>query len=342
LGFDEVGVRIGADPPPRRTFSMGRSLAAALALAGAAAAASVCAQSYPSQPIKFVVPFTPGTGMDTIARTVGPRLAERLGQPVVVENRPGASGNIGADQVAKSPADGYTVLVGANTMLIAANLYRNVPFDPMKDFQPVSLAAWGTLLLVANPKSGIDSVQDLVAKAKASPGKITYSSPGVGTPHHMSMELFRERTGIDLLHVPYKGSAGALTDLLSGEVNVGFVPVHVAMPLIQSGKLRALAAGSATRHPNAPDVPTLEELGYKGVDVAMWYAFYTPKGTPPAVTSKLNGEIRAILAQPEVKATFDKVGLDVASSSPDELMTLMQRDYPRWVDVIRKNNIRAE
>jgi tripartite-type tricarboxylate transporter receptor subunit TctC len=314
-------------------------LAAAAALAVALPA---IAQTFPSQPVKFVVPFTPGTGMDTIARTVGPRLAERLGQPVVVENRPGASGNIGTEQVAKSPADGHTVLVSANTMLIAAHLYKNVPYDPMTDFAPVTLAAWGTLLLTANPKSGIESVADLVAKARANPGRITYASPGIGTPHHMSMELFRERTGLDMLHVPYKGSAGALTDLLSGEVNVGFVPVHVAMPHIKAGRLKALAAGAKQRHPNAPDVPTLDELGFKGVDVEMWYAFYAPKGTPPAVVARLNAEMRAILADPEVKASFDKVGLDVASSSPDDLMTLMKRDNPRWLEVIRKNNISAQ
>jgi tripartite-type tricarboxylate transporter receptor subunit TctC len=314
-------------------------LAAAAALAVALPA---IAQTFPSQPVRFVVPFTPGTGMDTIARTVGPKLAERLGQPVVVENRPGASGNIGTEQVARSPADGHTVLVSANTMLIAAHLYRNVPYDPMTDFAPVTLAAWGTLLLTANPKSGIESVADLVAKARANPGKITYASPGIGTPHHMSMELFRERTGLDMLHVPYKGSAGALTDLLSGEVNVGFVPVHVAMPHIKAGRLKALAAGAKQRHPNAPDVPTLDELGFKGVDVEMWYAFYVPKGTPPAAVVKLNAEMRAVLADPEVKATFDKVGLDVASSSPDDLMTLMKRDNPRWLEVIRKNNIAAQ
>jgi tripartite-type tricarboxylate transporter receptor subunit TctC len=315
------------------------AVAAAAALAGAAPA---YAQTYPSQPIKFVVPFTPGTGMDTIARTVGPKLAERLGQPVVVENRPGASGNIGTEQVAKATADGHTVLVSANTMLIAAHLYKNVPYEPMTDFAPVTLAAWGTLLLTANPKSGIESVADLVAKARANPGKITYASPGIGTPHHMSMELFRERTGLDMLHVPYKGSAGALTDLLSGEVNVGFVPVHVAMPHIKAGRLKPLAAGAKQRHPNAPDVPTLDELGFRGIDVEMWYAFYTPKGTPPAVVAKLNAEMRAILADPEVKGSFDKVGLDVASSSPDDLMKLMQRDNPRWLEVIRKNNITAQ
>jgi tripartite-type tricarboxylate transporter receptor subunit TctC len=318
------------------------SCVAVLAGAALVAAPSAFAQAYPAQPIKFIVPFTPGTGMDTIARAVGPKLSERLGQPVVVENRPGASGNIGAEQVARANPDGYTLLVGANTMLIAANLYKSVPFDPVNDFAPLTNAAWGTLLLVANPGAKIETLSDFVAQAKANPGKIAYSSPGVGTPHHMSMELFKERAGIDVLHVPYKGSAGALTDLLSGAVAVGFVPVHVAMPHVQAGKLKALAAGSAKRHPRAPDVPTFVELGYKGVDVEMWYPILAPKGTPAAVQSRLATEIRAILVEPEVKATLDKVGLDVAGSSPEELRALMQRDYPKWAEVIKKNKISAE
>jgi len=195
-------------------FRIGLAACAVLPASGA------LAQAYPSQPIKVVVPFTPGTGMDIIARTVGPKLSERLGQPVIIENKPGASGNIGAEMVAKSAPDGHTVMITANTMLIAASLYRNVPFDPLADFSPISLAAWGTLLLTANPKTNINSVAGLIAQAKADPGKLTYASPGVGTPHHMSMELFKDLTGTNLLHVPYKGSAGALTDLLSGEVNL--------------------------------------------------------------------------------------------------------------------------
>ena len=258
---------------------------AACAMLGASGA---LAQAYPSQPIKVVVPFTPGTGMDIIARTVGPKLSERLGQPVIIENKPGASGNIGAEMVAKSAPDGHTVMITANTMLIAASLYRNVPFDPLADFSPISLAAWGTLLLTANPKTNIDSVADLIAQAKADPGKLTYASPGVGTPHHMSMELFKDLTGTNLLHVPYKGSAGALTDLLSGEVNLGFVPIHVAMPHVKAGRLKPLAVGSAKRHPNAPGIPTLQELGIKGADVDMWYAFMGPKGTPAPVVSRLD------------------------------------------------------
>ena len=256
-------------------FRIGLAACAILPASGA------LAQAYPSQPIKVIVPFTPGTGMDMIARSVGPKLSERLGQPIVIENKPGASGNIGAETVARSAPDGHTVMITANTMLIAATLYRNVPYDPLTDFSPISLAAWGTLLLTANPKANINSVADLIAQAKANPGKLTYASPGVGTPHHMSMELFKDLTGTNLLHVPYKGSAGALTDLLSGEVNVGFVPIHVAMPHVKSGRLKPLAVGSAKRHPNAPEVPSLQESGVKGADVDMWYAFRRPRARPP-------------------------------------------------------------
>jgi tripartite-type tricarboxylate transporter receptor subunit TctC len=300
------------------------------------------AQSYPNQTIRLVVPYTPGTGMDMIARTVGPKLSERLGQPVIVDNKPGASGNIGADAVAKSAPDGYTLMVTANTMLIASNLYKSVPFDPLKDFSPISLAAYGTLLLCTNPKSGITSVSELITKAKADPGRLTYSSPGVGTPHHMSMELFKDLTGTNLLHVPYKGSAGALTDLLSGEITAGFVPIHVAMPFVKAGKLNALAVGSAKRHPNAPEVPTLQELGVKGAEVDMWYAFMAPKGTPAPVVARLDAELRSIISSPEMKAAFDKQGMDATSSTPDELGALMQRDYARWGAIIKKNNISAE
>ncbi|MBI5910141.1 MAG: tripartite tricarboxylate transporter substrate binding protein [Betaproteobacteria bacterium] len=320
----------------RNLFRIGVALCATVLSCGA------FAQAWPSHPIKFIVPYTPGTGMDMIARTVGPKLSERLGQPVVVENKPGASGNIGAEAVAKAAPDGYTVMVTANTMLIAASLYRSVPFDPLKDFAPISLAAWGTLLLCANPKTGINSVADLIAQAKANPGRLSYSSPGVGTPHHMSMELFKDLTGTDLLHVPYKGSAGALTDLLSGEISVGFVPIHVAMPYVKAGRLRALAVGSTKRHPNAPDLPTLQELGVKGAEVDMWYAFLAPKGTPAAVIAKLDAELRTILSLPELKAGFDKQGMEAASSTPEQLNALMQRDYARWAAVIRKNNITAE
>ena len=313
-----------------------------LAAASSLLALSAGAQTWPAQPLKIVVPFTPGTGMDTIARTVAPRLQERLGQSVVVVNAPGASGNIGADAVARSTPDGYTVLMGANTMLMAAQLYKNVPFDPVKDFAPISLAAWGTLMLVAHPKTGIKSVADLVAAAKAKPGHVVYGSPGVGTPHHMAMELFKTKTGLFMLHVPYRGSAGYTQDLLSGELMVGFLPVHVAQGLVNTGRLNALAVGSPKRHPAAPNVATFGELRIAGVEVDLWYAFFAPSKTPAAVAARLNTEIASILRLPEVRELLGRAGMDAEASSPDDLSKLVAKDYPRWGEVIKRNGITAE
>lgn len=315
-----------------------------VAIVGTALAANITwaqAPAWPTQAVKIIVPFTPGTGMDTIARSVAPRLSERLGQPVVVTNQPGASGNIGADTVAKSN-DGHTILMGANTMLMASQMYKNVPFDPLKDFQPVSMAAWGTLMLVANPKTNIKSMQDLITTLKAKPGNTTFGSPGVGTPHHMAMELFKARTGTFMLHVPYRGSAGYIQDLVAGEINVGFLPVHIAMGMVKAGRLNALAVGSPKRHPVAPDVATFEELGVKGVEVDLWYAFFMPVKTPAAVTARLNSEIVAIMKQNEVREILGKGGMDAASSTPAELGAIAVKDYPRWGEIIRRNNIMAE
>ncbi len=313
------------------------------ALAVQAQTASVgSGQAWPAQTIKIVVPFTAGTGMDTIARAVAPRLGERLGQPVVVQNQAGASGNIGADAVAKASPDGYTVLMGANTMLMASQLYKNVPFNPTKDFTPLSLAAWGTLMLVSNPKTGIKTVQDLVKQAKSKPGSISFGSPGVGTPHHMAMELFKAKTELFMLHVPYRGTAGYTQDLLSGELNVGFLPVHIAQGFVNAGKLNALAVGSPKRHPVASNVATFNEMGIKGVEVDLWYAFFAPGKTPPAVVSRLNAEISAILKQADVSDLLKRAGMDAATSSTDELTQLVAKDYPRWGEVIKRNGISAE
>jgi tripartite-type tricarboxylate transporter receptor subunit TctC len=298
--------------------------------------------NFPSQTLKIVVPFTPGTGMDTIARVVAPRLAERLGQPVVVQNQPGASGNIGADTVAKSAADGYTILMGANTMLMASQMYKSVNFDPVKDFSSVSMAAYGSLMLVAHPKTGIKSVADLVNQVKAKPGSISFGSPGVGTPHHMAMELFKLETNTFLLHVPYRGTAGYTQDLLGGELNVGFLPVHIAQGFVKNGKLNALAVGSPKRHPVAPDVPTFDEVGVKRIDVDLWYAFFVPSKTPGAVVTRLNTEMAAILRQPEVKEILGKAGLDAVASTPSELASIVAKDYPRWGAVIKTKQISAE
>jgi tripartite-type tricarboxylate transporter receptor subunit TctC len=298
--------------------------------------------TYPNQTLKIIVPFTPGTGMDTIARVVAPRLSERLGQPVVVQNQPGASGNIGADAVAKSNPDGYTLLMGANTMLIASQLYKSVSFDPVKDFSSVSMAAYGSLMLVAHPKTGIKSLADLIKEAKAKPGSISFGSPGVGTPHHMAMELFKLESNTFMLHVPYRGTAGYTQDLLSGELNVGFLPVHIAQGFVKSGRLNALALGSNKRHPVAPDVATFEELGVKRIDVDLWYAFFVPSKTPSAVVTRLNTEMSAILRQAEVKDILGKAGMDASASSPAELAAIVAKDYPRWETVIRTKQITAD
>jgi tripartite-type tricarboxylate transporter receptor subunit TctC len=292
--------------------------------------------------IKIIVPFTPGTGMDTIARTIQPRLAERTGQTVLVQNMPGASGNIGADFVAKSAPDGNTLLMGANTMLIASQLYKNTPFNPVKDFAPVSMSAYGTLMLVAHPKTDIKSVKDLVRVATARPGFLTFGSPGVGTPHHMAMELLKLETKTFMLHVPYRGTAGYTQDLLAGELMVGFLPVHVAQGFVKSGKLNALAVGSTKRHPVASDVPTFLELGYKDIDVDLWYAFFVPTKTPAATISKLHADLSVIIAQPAVKEILGKAGLDASASTPEELASIVAKDYPRWGRVIQLKGITGE
>lgn len=310
-------------------------------LLGLGMASFALAQSN-TTPIKIVVPFTPGTGMDTIARTVQPRLAEKLGVPVVVQNMPGASGNIGADFVAKAAPDGNTILMGANTMLIASQLYKNTPYNPVKDFAPVSMSAYGSLMLVAHPKTDIKSVKDLVRVATSRPGHLTFGSPGVGTPHHMAMELFKLETKLFMLHVPYRGSAGYTQDLLGGELMVGFLPVHVAQGFVKSGRLNALAVGSNKRHPVAPDVPTFVELGYKDIDVDLWYAFFVPVKTPTAVVSKLNAEFASILQQANVRDVLGKAGLDASASTPEELATIVNKDYPRWGRVIQLKGIVGE
>ena len=280
--------------------------------------------------------------MDTIARTIQPRLAERTGQTVLVQNMPGASGNIGADFVAKSAPDGNTLLMGANTMLIASQLYKNTPFNPVKDFASVSMSAYGTLMLVAHPKTDIKSVKDLVRVALAKPGFLTFGSPGVGTPHHMAMELLKLETKTFMLHVPYRGTAGYTQDLLAGELMVGFLPVHVAQGFVKSGKLNALAVGSTKRHPVAADVPTFLELGYKDIDVDLWYAFFVPTKTPASTVSKLHADLSVIIAQPAVKDILGKAGLDASASTPEELASIVAKDYPRWGRVIQLKGITGE
>jgi len=302
---------------------------------------SVEAQSI-NQTMKIVVPFTAGTGMDTIARAIQPKLSELLGQSIIVQNMPGASGNIGADYVAKSNPDGLTILMGANTMLMASQMYKNANYQPLRDFAPISMAAYGTLMLVAHPKSGIKSINDLVALSKSKPGYVTFGSPGIGTPHHMAMELFKNEASLSLLHVPYKGTAGYMQDLLSGEVMTGFLPVHVAQSFVQSGQLTALAVGSLKRHPIAPNVPTLVEQGFKNIDLDLWYAFFFPVKTPSAIVQKLNKDLVQIINSNEIKEIFGKAGLEASSSTPFELGKIAARDYAKWGTLISTKGLSLE
>ena len=300
------------------------------------------ALAWPDQPIRLVVPFTPAGGPDIIARFVAERLSPKLGQPVMVENIPGASGNIGSQQVARARPDGQTLMSSVNTLVMNASLYKNLPYDPVTDFAPISLTAWGSLVLVANPAQKPNTLAEFIAAAKAAPKTINYGSPGVGTPHHLSMALVETETGIELVHVPYKGSAGAVQDLLGGQIGYMFLPVQVSAPHIRAGKLKAIATGSPERLPQFPDVPTLNESGLKGVDVDMWYGFFAPKGTPTDVVTRLNQEIVAILDSPEARTAFEAQGLIPATSTPAALGEIVVRDRARWADVVAKRGIQPE
>jgi tripartite-type tricarboxylate transporter receptor subunit TctC len=317
-----------------------RTIIAALALAALPGLAQ--AQGWPSQPIRFIVPFTPGTGIDIIARTVGPRLAERLGQPVVVENRAGASGNIGTEHVARAKPDGHTVLVTASTFVSNRTLFRNIPYDPAKDFAPITLAAWGTLLVAAHPSTSFSSVPELIAAARANPGKLNYGSPGVGTPHHLAMELFKNAAGIFVTHIPYKGTAGAVTDLLGGQIDLMFLPIHVALPQVRAGRLKALAVGSPKRSALAPELPTLAEGGFPGVESDIWYALFAPQGTPRETVARLNLELASVLALPEIRTSFQAQGLEPVSSTPEAVRALVAKDLAKWERVVREAKISAD
>jgi tripartite-type tricarboxylate transporter receptor subunit TctC len=317
-----------------------------LALLLAAASVGALAQVQPAQsaqaPLRLIVPFTPGTGIDLIARTVGPRLAERLGRPVAVDNRAGASGNIGTEAVVRAAPNGQTLLVSVNTLVMNRSLYPKLPFDPVRDLMPVSLTSWGQLLLVTPPTSGYKTAADLVAAARAKPGRVNYASPGVGTPHHLSMELFKSTAGVFMTHIPYRGTGPALTDLLGGQVDAMFLPIHVALPHVRSGRLVALGLGSEKRHALLPQVPTLAEARAGNVNVDMWYGIFAPPGSAPEFVARLNRELKEILALPEVRTAFETQGMDPASSTPDEFRKLVEQDATRWAQLIKAQNITAE
>ncbi|MFM7001937.1 MAG: tripartite tricarboxylate transporter substrate binding protein [Limnohabitans sp.] len=293
-------------------------------------------------PLKLIVPFTPGTGIDLIARTLGPKLSQRLNRPVVVENRVGASGNIGTEAVVRSAPDGSTLLVSVNTLVMNRALYPGLSFDPVKDLTAVSQTSWGQLLLVTHAQSSFKSAGDLVAAARKQPGRINYASPGVGTPHHLSMELFKNTAQVFLTHIPYRGTGPAVTDLLGGQVDTMFLPIHVALPHIRSGRLIALGIGSDKRHPLLPDLPTLLEAKAGNVNVDMWYGIFAPKGTPADVVNLYNREINQLLGGEDVKKAFVSQGMDPSGSTPQAFAQLVERDADRWARLIKDQGIKAD
>ena len=306
-------------------------------------ASRVAAQAgWPGKPVRIVVPFTPGTGMDILARTLAPHFQSAWGQAIVVDNRPGASGNVGAGAVAKSPPDGLTLLMGVNTLIINPALYANMTYDPLKDLVPIGLSATGSFLLVASATAKLRSVDELVRAARARPGRLDYASPGIATPHHMAMELFKLQAKVSITHIPFSGTAGAVNAVLSGDVPLMFLPVHVALAQVKGGRLVVLASAGERRSTLAPDVPTLAELGYPGIQAELWYGMLAPAGTPREIVARVHDDMTKALALPEVRSALAAQGMEVAPSSPDEMAALMRRDAARWAAVVQRAGIKAE
>jgi tripartite-type tricarboxylate transporter receptor subunit TctC len=313
----------------------------AIAAACVLCAAHAAAQSYPTRTIRIVVPFTPGTGIDILARVAAQKLNERWSQTVLVENRPGASGNIGTDVVAKSAADGYTLMVTANTFAITPALGKT-PFDPVRDFTPVTQMATGTMALTVHPSLPVTSVADLIKFVKARPGELNYASPGSGTPQHMAAELFKLVTGTQLVHVPYKGSSGAVADLLGGQIPVMFLPMHTALPYASAKRLRILAQSGAKRSPVAQQYPTFDEAGVRGVDVGFWFGMLGPAAMSQEVVMRLNGEIANILLLADVSNNLRNQGLEPLTSTPGQFAQLIRDDLKRWARVVKEARITAD
>ncbi|HYL89951.1 MAG TPA: tripartite tricarboxylate transporter substrate binding protein [Burkholderiales bacterium] len=299
------------------------------------------AQDYPSRPIHIVVPYTPGTGADILSRVLGPKIAERWSAAVVTDNRPGATGNIGAAEVAKSAPDGYTLLLTATSFTTNPAL-RPAPFDPVKDFEPVALLATGALGVYVHPDVPAKNMQEFVALVKSQPGKLYYSSPGNGGPQHLAMELLKLETGMNIVHVPYKGAAGAIADLVGGHVQAMISALQTVAAHVHSGRLRMLAVMSAKRSDAFPDVPTLKEAGMPDVQVETWYAMFAPAGTPAPIVKKLNEEVNALLKEADVRDVVAKQGLVPEGGTPEALGERVKRELANWTRVVKAAGIKAD
>ena len=330
------------NPPLRRLrwlrWLRAASVATALCIAGQAGA-----QDFPARALRIVVPFPVGSGTDLLARAIGLRLTEQWGQPVIVDNRPGAGGTLSADHVAKAPRDGYTLLMGNLSVLgMAPALYPRLPYDPIYAFEPVSLVSASENVLVVHPSLPVRSVKDVVALAKARPDAILYSSAGTGTTTHLAAELFRLMAGAQIVHVPYKGSPQAVNDLLAGQVHMSFTSLASAVPLIQAGRLRAIATTGLKRNALVPGTPTIAEVGYPGFEVNAWQGIVGPAGLPGPVVAKLNEGIARALAVPELRDRMAAIGLVVGGSTPAAFGAYLKSEQSKWTDVVRRAGIRAD
>jgi tripartite-type tricarboxylate transporter receptor subunit TctC len=300
------------------------------------------AQSFPSKSVRLIVPFPPGGPADVLGRVYAEKLSAAWSQSVIVENRAGAAGNIGSDMTAKAAPDGYTILLIASSHVINSALYDKLPYDPIKDFTPLSQVAYYSLVLVAHPSVPAQSLSELVALAKTQPGKLALVSAGNGTPTHLTAELFRTAAQIDFLHVPYKGAAPATNDLLAGQGQLMFNNPVSALPHVTAGKLKALAVTGTQRSALAPDIPTIAESGYPGFEAGTWYAFLAPAGLPPEISKKLSRDIVAITKQDDLKTRFAKMGIEALGGTPEQLSEVMQADLVKWSAVIRNANIKLD
>jgi len=298
--------------------------------------------TYPAKPIRVIVGFPPGSGADITARVIGAKAGEALAQQVIVDNRPGAASNIAAELSAKAPPDGYTLFIGTVANTINATLYPKLPFDFARDFAPVALTTAAPNVLVVHPSVPAKSVKELVALAKSRPGQLNFASSGTGTAPHLSGELFKALAGVNLVHIPYKGSPPAVTDLMAGEVALMFSPSSTVLPHVKSGRLRALAVTTASRLPSLPDLPTVAESGLKGYETITWFGFVAPAKTPPAVVTRLNAEIVKVLALPDVRNQFGIQGIEVLGGTPEQFASTIRDEIAKWAKVIRLSGAKAE
>jgi len=312
------------------------------ALFAAAVASAAFAQAWPTKPIRFIVPYPPGGTSDILARTIGEKLGTALGQTIVVENKPGANGNVGADYVAKASPDGYTFLLAdIGAIAISPSVYPSLPFDPVKNFTPVTMVAYSPHILVVHPSVPAKSVAELVALAKSKPGKLNYAASSTGSAPHLAGVEFASRAGIDWAYIPYKGGAQAITDVVGGQADVLFNGMLATYPHVKSGKLRILAVSSANRLPSIPDVPTVAESGYAGFETGSWQGILAPPGTPRDIVAKMNAEVGKILATPEMKERLAGQGAEVRVTTPAELGTFIARERDRWAKVVKESGVKA-